>query len=113
MRHTRDDKSLDMDTPLFKASHSTTSIRRNALMIQAKHAHFMFDDRVVFVMVPRTHSVRGTICIRPEKLAVFHDKTFQQNFEHREFWISAELNLASKVCKTMYPPPPPTHTHQA
>ena len=48
------------------------------------------------------------ICSRPEQLGLnhFYDKNlehFQQNFEHREFWILADLDSASKVGKSMYP----------
>ena len=65
------------------------------------------------ILVRRTHNVQGTICSRPEQLGMgqFYDKNFSAkfstNFQHREFWILADLDSASEAGTLIPDPPPP------
>ena len=75
------------------------------------HIHRKMLHNNLLIMVPRTHSVQGTICICPEQLGMAHFlsknlENVQQNCEHRELRISADLDSALKVGKLTSPPPP-------
>ena len=101
-----------MTVEVIGPRHSASGIILRASLRVPPHSGGQEDVRLNKIFrVPRTHSVRGTICICLEQLGMSHFlsknlENFQQNCEHRESWILTDLDSASKVGKSAYPPSP-------